>query len=89
MIFKILFAMAIVCGLGVIFLLIKGIKDGKEPPSGTHIIYPDEEEINEDSPLNIEVDKTLKVLNLRKKMEKIKETPIDDINIDYQNYEGK
>ena len=62
-----------------IYLLIQAIRDGKEPPNGTHIIYPDEDEeifsefneIDEHSPENVISDELIKRVSLRHKLNKI------------------
>jgi hypothetical protein len=61
------------------YILYRAVQDGRdpEPPEGTVITYPDEgmfmenDYIDEYSPEQLELDETLKVLNLRKKLEQI------------------
>ena len=69
----------------VIYLLRKGIIEGRkpEPSNGTIIRYPNEEEmfaendyIDEFSPENIDLDKTLNILKLQNELNQIEE----DIN---------
>ena len=62
----------------VICLYRKAVKDGKEPPDGTHIKYPDPDEeifseFNEDehSPENVISDELIKRVSLRHKLNKI------------------
>ena len=62
----------------VICLYRKAVKDGKEPPDGTRIKYPDPDreifsEFNEDehSPENVISDELIKRVSLRHKLNKI------------------
>lgn len=54
--------LTVISFIGCVLLLIKAIRDEKE------------KEIDESSPENIEIDKTLKILLLRKKLEQIEES---------------
>ena len=91
--------LTVIAGICFVYLLIQAIIDGieAEPISGT-IMYPDEEEIfskfedDEHSPENVISDDLIKTVSLRNRLNKIeeeRETRMDDVNIDYQNYEGK
>jgi len=78
----------------IIYLYKKGRKDAyKEPEDGTVITYPDkpmfmENDTDDFSPENLDIDKTLKVLALRKKLKNI-ESKRNDVNIDYTREDGK
>jgi cbb3-type cytochrome oxidase subunit 3 len=70
----------------------------QEPENGTEIDYSEmfaENDIEEHSPENIEFEKALATALLKQKLQKIelkrksKETRMKDINLDYQNEEGK
>jgi len=111
---KILIGFTILCLIGFIYLYRKAMKDAKEPPTGTHIIYPEDEEIfsefveDEFSPDNMISNDTIKRAALRNKLREIEEEKktkvyykgevigefkgeieTTDLNIDYQNEEGK
>jgi hypothetical protein len=65
---------------GFIILFIKAINETKKEPEKGNVLYPDEDEKvfsefedNEHSPLNLDVDKTLKRLSLQKQLNKIEE----------------
>ena len=77
-----------VCFIGVVCLLRKAIIDGKkDPPNGTVISYPDEDE---HSPENIISDDTLRRAILRNKLQKIDEERYqDDVDLDYQREDGR
>lgn len=70
----------------VIYLLRKGIIEGRksEPSNGTIITHPDEEMfaendyIDEFSPENIDLDKTLNILKLQNKLNQIEEENINE-----------
>lgn len=74
--------------IGAAWLLLKAIVDGGEdPPDGTIILYPDEDE---HSPENTISDDTLKRAILQNKLQKIdEERRQDDVDLSYQREDSK
>lgn len=85
---KFIIYLTVISFIGFILLLIKAIRDSRKTdwflPSKDELeaIY---QEINESSPENIEINKTLKVLHLKKKLEQIEEQNIHQIKTDEEN----
>jgi hypothetical protein len=88
---------SIVLGIVVIvafFLISRWLKKNvyHDPENGTHFDYHEklhgdpEKEVDEHSPQQLDLDKTLKIVKLRKKLKKIEK---NDVDLNYQDENGR